>query len=688
MSTPSARVTAAEISRLAGVTRATVSNWRRRHVDFPAPSGGSEASPAYDLEAVRAWLAARGQLPASSPRDELRIALRAHPGTVATELLPLVLAANRLGEGELASLTELPGPRLARRAQELIHLDADAVPGAQAVRYRSDEAPLILALLRCLQREGVLIAAESLAARAAEDGVASGTYQTPAPLVTLMADLLTAPGGGYPASVYDPACGTGNLLVAAAERGAGTLYGQDIALVRAAQTAVRLAVLAPTTTYRVRAGDSLIADAFADLPADAALCNPPFGNRDWGHDELAYDPRWIYGLPPKIESELAWVQHCLAHLSPGAPAVMLMPPAVADRAAGRRIRAELVRRGALRAVMALPAGAAAPLHIGLHLWLLVRPDGQEGRPSPILFVDTADLDPGQPVEEQAPTRRPPVDWQALHSAIVDAWRAFVDYPEGFETVPGVARAVGVIDLLDESVDLSPARHVRPAPVASAPDLHAETARALRGRLRRASAGIVALSGGETWAAVGAEPRSWRSAAIADLLRGGALTLLRTSGPGRGTTADRPAAEQHTGGKIESRPGDVLLPEILRNGALVPRVVDEGGAGQPLARNVYLLRPDPQRLDPWFLAGFLAAEENVHDAAVGTSVVRLDVRRLRVPLLPLDEQRRYGKAFRRLHALRHAADLVSRLADETARVLGSGLTVGALLPPDTDQNQTP
>jgi len=53
-------VTAAEISRLAGVTRATVSNWRRRHPDFPAPAGGTEASPAYDVAEVRAWLAARG----------------------------------------------------------------------------------------------------------------------------------------------------------------------------------------------------------------------------------------------------------------------------------------------------------------------------------------------------------------------------------------------------------------------------------------------------------------------------------------------------------------------------------------------------------------------------------------------------------------------------------------------------
>jgi hypothetical protein len=113
------------------------------------------------------------------------------------------------------------------------------------------------------------------------------------------------------------------------------------------------------------------------------------------------------------------------------------------------------------------------------------------------------------------------------------------------------------------------------------------------------------------------------------------------------------------------------------------VADARDAGQLLGRHLFLLRPDPERLDPWFLAGFLAAEDNINAAATGTSVVRVDVRRLRVPLLPLDEQRRYGKAFRQLHALRVAADIASRLVEETARTLGSGLTGGALLPPDPD-----
>ncbi len=130
----------------------------------------------------------------------------------------------------------------------------------------------------------------------------------------------------------------------------------------------------PATPPTVHVGDSLLADAFPDLRADVVVANFPFGIHDWGHDRLAYDPRWAYGLPPRTEPELAWVQHALAHLSPGGTAAVLMPPAAALRPAGRRIRAELVRRGALRAVIALPAGLMPPTGLGLHIWVLTQPD--------------------------------------------------------------------------------------------------------------------------------------------------------------------------------------------------------------------------------------------------------------------------------------------------------------------------
>lgn len=676
-------VTAADISRLAGVTRATVSNWRRRHTDFPAPVGGTESSPAYDLAAVQGWLSARGQLPEVSAADELRTALRGAPrdGVGSVQLLPLVLVADRLSPTEISNMIELADDRFTRQVRQALAALAEEIPGAEAIAYPADRSELTRLVLRCVREEGASTTVDVLVESAGDDGGKTGTYATPPALADIMAALLAWPSAPYPTTVLDPACGAGGLLAAAARGGATRLYGQDVLQLQAAQAAVRLAVQAQATQVSVAAGDSMRDDAFPDLRADAVLCNPPYGNREWGHEELAYDPRWTYGLAPKGEPELAWVQHCLAHLEPGGLAVMLMPPGSAFRPAGRRIRTELVRDGALRAVIALPSGTAPPLHIALHLWILQRPRPDGPAETHLLFVDTALAEPAS--TETSPGRRTTTDWRKLRNIAMTAWHGYLHDGARFDAMPGVARAVPIVDLFDEQVDLTPARHVRTTPLAEEPDQQAAAATALREMLRRATTGLAALNTGAAWPPAGAESRTWRTATVADLTRGGALTLLR--GPAHIRTATGrstfTSAEDDTGSadEVTIQQGDIILTEVIRVGTQATRVAGREDAG-PLDRNHILLRPDPLRLDPWFLAGFLAADENLHAASTGTTIVRIDPRRLRVPLLALDEQRKYGKAFRHLHAITTAAALVSQLAGETARTLGDGLTAGALLPP--------
>ncbi|MCT9010077.1 N-6 DNA methylase [Streptomyces rhizosphaerihabitans] len=696
----SALVTAADISRLAGVTRATVSNWRRRHPDFPAPTGGTDTSPTYDVDAVRAWLSARGQLPDDTPADELRTALRSHPGDgePALYLLPAVLAAARLDRRKREALPELGDDALLQWIRSAADDGADDIPGIENPAYGAEVAGPLRALVRCVVVDGAEATTDVLAERLLEDTGGTGTYLTPRPLADLMARLLTDSAGAFPVSVLDPACGTGSLLAAAASAGAAELHGQDILVAQAAQAAVRLRLSTPEAVISVRTGDSLRSDAFKGLTADAVLCNPPYGVRDWGHEDLAYDQRWAYGVPPKGEPELAWVQHCLAHLTPGGRAVLLMPPAVAERTAGRRIRAQLVRDGALRAVISLPQGAATPLHIGLHLWVLERPDPGAEAPGTVLLVDAA------------ASENRDLDWATIDDTVLSAWRPYLADRDGFTGAPGIAGVVPITDLLNEAVDLTPARHIRTASrQALRPVLLARQASELYGQLHQAARDLTGLSTEGDWPPADDHPRDWRTATVSDLLRGGALSLLRTAPPGRRTRSGEPLPrpEPELGGRptltatdvVQNRPAsgteadlptgaalpliqgsDVLLTETLRVGrGAVARVVEPGETGCFLGPHLLLFRPDQRRLDPWFLAGFLAAEQNVNAAATGTSIVRVDPRRLRVPLLPLAEQQRYGAAFRRLHELRTAARRADRAAEDVTRLLSTGLTGGALFP---------
>ncbi|MFE9418045.1 N-6 DNA methylase [Streptomyces griseofuscus] len=714
-------VTAAGIARLAGVGRAAVSNWRRRHADFPKPVGGTETSPSFALAEVEGWLRKQGKLAEVPLRERVWQQLAGHPEGPLTALVhagctlllihersTVWLAASAGSDERLARL--LPGalaqvltPRLGALAGVLMSGvgapdDVNTSDDSQATDRRSTapgvntapttpdvnipdssgasgspstpppllpSVPLLRGAAELAAEVGARQAFEFLLGRHLDANPRQYTL-TPAELAALMADL-----AGPARTALDPACGTGALLRAVDTRPEQWLHAQDSAPDLAALTALRLA-LHSRAGVRAAAGDALRADAFPELRADVVLCHPPFNERNWGHDELAYDPRWEYGFPARTESELAWVQHALARLTDGGTAVLLMPPAAASRRSGRRIRADLLRRGALRAVLALPVGAAPPYNIPLHVWVLRRPERNPAAPE-VLLMDTGRF---------AGEARGGPDWTAVREAVLDAWRAFTRAGRLAER-PGLARSVPVIELLDDDVDLAPARHLPPPAVADG----AEQLAAVRERLGETLRLTTDLT---PPAADPASPVRWPLTTIGELARAGAL-VMRTGGSGGHarlpalTDTDVLAATAPSGTLPESdeeavltEPGDVVVPVL--GGGSVARVIEEATAGAALGRNLVLLRPDPTALDPWFLAGFLRGTANNRQASsYASTATRLDVRRLQLPRLPLAEQRRYGARFHALDEFERALRHASRLGDHLVRGMYDGLTDGTVAP---------
>ncbi|MGG2462555.1 N-6 DNA methylase [Streptomyces sp. RGM 3693] len=705
-------MTAAGIARLAGVGRAAVSNWRRRHADFPKPVGGTETSPAFALRDVEQWLRDQGKLAEVPARERVWQQLVGHPAGAAAALrqvgaVLLLVHERPAAWRELrgaADDTELTGVLPAMLESVLTGRLGPEHPVRGLTRAAlAHSAALVRAAGDLATTDGAAAAYGFLLGRHLDANPRQYTLTPPGP-AALMAEL--AASAGPPTTVLDPACGAGGLLAAAhplshpaPDAAPLTLHGQDADPDLAALTALRLALEAPGAEVRVRAADTLRADAFPQLAADAVLLHPPFNERNWGHDELAYDPRWEYGFPARTESELAWVQHALARLRPGGTAVLLMPPAAASRRSGRRIRADLLRRGALRAVIALPAGAAPPNNIPLHLWVLRKPGGTPSPVPQLLVVDTApaakpsaSFEPGG-----TPTAgRDKFDWQTVRATAVDAWRDF-DRDGGIEEVPGVRRSLAAIDLLGDDVDLAPARHLPPPAAAGGP---AELAR-VHDRLTATLARTTALTPHPGADATAPQPPAarWPLTTVGELARTGAL-VLRTGGAG--TTAPGGAApavltdhdvigglapsgtlpETPTGTPPEEpvlvQEGDVIVP-VLGGGATA-RVVDETTAGTALGRNLTLLRPDTAALDPWFLAGFLRGTANNRQASsYASTATRLDVRRLQLPRLPLAEQRRYGRRFADLATFENALRLASRLGEQLVQGLHDGLTDGSVAP---------
>jgi hypothetical protein len=381
-------VTGAEIARLAGVTRAAVSNWRRRYDDFPTPVGGGANSPLFDLAEVQAWLDKQRKGQEVSVEVRLWQALR---GAYGDDMLGgLVDVAGLLTEGEVPEGLSADVVRLAREL-------AESGGAAEAV--------------------GVL------AERFTDSVRRAGSDQVTSPRV-VRAVRRFAGEVAPDATLFDPACGIGSLLLAVGPEHGPRRCGQESDARRARFAQLR-ADLAGRVGAGIVAGDSLRDDRWTDLKADLVVCDPPVGEPDWGREALLLDPRWEFGTPSRAEGELAWLQHAYAHTAPGGRVLMVLPASVAYRKAGRRIRAELVRRGILTQVTALPSGTAASHALPVHLWHLRRPRTAGDAATSVRMVDLTAGDPDGPLE-----------------------------PASEQTAE-----VPLIDLLDDAVDLTPGRHV-------------------------------------------------------------------------------------------------------------------------------------------------------------------------------------------------------------------------------------
>lgn len=599
-------VSTGDIARLGHVGRAAVSNWRRRHDDFPAPVSGSVASPRFALADVEAWLRRNGKRYRLSAADRAWQRLRSGEPGGADLGLPARLAVAGVY-------------LLARHDPELVAL-LPAAPGL-------DDPELATLLGELADTLGPTAAFEDLCARHRRR-----PGEPTEALATAMA-AIALPAGG---SVLDPACGTGVLLLAA---GAANVAGQDADPGTALIAATRLLLAGAGPAAPVVVGDALRADAFAGREFDAVLSAPPVADRVWARDELAADARFIHGLPPRTEPELAWVQHGLAHVRPGGQLVLRLPAAVASRRSGRRVRANLLRAGVLHAVVAVeddvdlrPGGA--PLG---DVWVLRRPGPDDPPPSAVLLARSGAAE------------------------LADLWEAFA---AGAASSAGRARAVPVLDLLDDDVDLAPDRHLpRHTPI--------DAVRVFAELRRRAPAAVPALRTTD-----GRGDRS--DASVAELGRAGVLAVRHAPRalPAGGwgdvpvlTAADlaggtTPTGRTAAGPKlVRTRPGDVV---VGPGGSA--RVVDHAAVIGP---GLTVYRTESVQLDPEFLAGVLRSAP-----AGGSSRQR---RRVRVPVLPIAEQRAHGKAFRALLDAADAAREAAERAEAMLRLGSEGLTEGWLEP---------
>lgn len=204
---------------------------------------------------------------------------------------------------------------------------------------------------------------EYLISRFASDaGKKGGEFYTPAEVATLLARLLDPQPG---ATISDPACGSGSLLIRVArEVGASdySLFGHEVngstwALCRMnmflhGMDQARIEWCNTITSPRLVRDDQL-------MTFDIVVANPPFSLDKWGREDAAADRfhRFHRGIPPKSRGDYAFISHMVETAAPGHGKVgVIVPHGVLFRGGAEGvIRQKLIEENLLEAVIGLPA---------------------------------------------------------------------------------------------------------------------------------------------------------------------------------------------------------------------------------------------------------------------------------------------------------------------------------------------
>ena len=289
----------------------------------------------------------------------------------------------------------------------------------------------------------------------------AGEYYTPRPVVRMLVNILDPEEGE---SVYDPACGTGGMLIEViehvkAEGGQpqtlwGKLFGQEKVLATSGIARMNL-LLHGIEDFRVVREDTLRSPAFFEGPHlaqfDCVIANPPFSLKSWGHEQWATD-KWgrnqLGGVPPSGYADWAWVQHMMTSAAPGSGRVAVVLPqgALFRQGAEARIREHFINADYIEAVI----GLAPNLFYGTGLAacvLILRRKKPARSKKKVLFANAGNL---------FRRGRSQNTLEPVHAgAILQAYQAFTD-------APGLAHVASLDEIKAHDYNLNIPLYVEPA----------------------------------------------------------------------------------------------------------------------------------------------------------------------------------------------------------------------------------
>lgn len=652
----------ADIARLAGQSRATVGNWKLRNPEnFPPERGRNSRGPLYDRGEVTTWLKATNRFAIDSTEvptlwkmfDQLRDAVRI--ADVRALILLLLAVVSKAPEAEWQQLVGAATEDLQYLFSTIVHrlfpFADDIIPPGP---FPAQQIAAVIEILSHIDRSQISTMAYALLDQMPDNlGYQEGYFSTPLSVRKLLVGIAQPCG-----TVYNPAMGTAQLLIDAAVKTKTNpqFVGQEIDRQSWAMAQLNLAI--HDIVADVGLGDVFGEDHFPKLRADRIISIPPFGQKIPILDNMADDPRWIWGEPGSNNGNVAWIQHCLARLGDKGRAVIVLANNVLfEGGRAGNIRQRIIKAGLLDAVIVLPPRLFTNTAIPCSVLVFDKGRTVGAGPTPTLMIDlteqarstsrinTLDNDlieqVGQLYTHWLEGKQPNIDWAAVATFDDIVNNDFIINPARYLSLP------------DDKPDLDEAVRVR-----------SELTERLDSLVKISSDSIIKVK-----RELGNGPLMSEQVRLGDIpalsinkgfppsrsLPEGEVSILSVPAL-RNSMLPRHFAQRHDLEDLQinlAQPGDVLI--AIEGGTVgevfvVPTDTKEFVASQQVAT---LRVTDTAGIDPWYLGAWLnteVAQQQLGRLAQGSAIKRIPIKyltSLNIQVPPIEQQRIIGEHFQTL-----------------------------------------